>query len=254
MARLSTTRAAVVGRQRAARAAASLGQEVRASRLRRKLTQKVLATKTGVSRSQIAKIETGRGVGVRAAEWFALADALGRYLRFELARDQLAAPVDAGHLDIQQLVLRLARQAGFDDRHVELPGRSGSGWTDVGLVRRASRTLALIECVNTVGDLGASFRSSDRKFADAVQLAAALGGEGPEFRVAMCWVVRDTQRNRELVVRYEHIFEARFPGSSLAWVRAMTNGGPLPEQAGLIWCDRVSSRLFARRPPRQPTD
>jgi transcriptional regulator with XRE-family HTH domain len=252
MARPSRTRSAVVGRQRARAAANSLGDEIRASRLRRNLTQLSLAAKTGVSRSQIAKVETGRGHGVRAAEWFALADALGRFLRFEFARDPLEAPADAGHLDIQQLVLRTAQQAGFDDRRVEMPGRTGNRWTDVAIVQRSARVLVLIECVNTFGDVGAGFRSGDRKLADARDLAVALAGDGTPFEVGSCWVVRDSARNRELVARYRQLFESRFPGSSIGWVLSLTKGEPLPTEPGLVWCDSRATRLFAwrRRTPR----
>jgi len=192
-------------------------------------------------------METARGAGIRPAEWFALADALGRYLRFEFARDPLEAPVDAGHLDIQQLVLRCGRQAGFHDRRVELPGRSGRGWTDVALVKRESRVLVLVECVNTFGDIGASLRASDRKLADALQLAVALGGDGPPFQVRLVWVIRDSARNREVLRRYEQLFVARFTGSSQAWVAALVGGKPVPSEAGLVWCDAAASRLFAAR-------
>ena len=254
MGKLNTSRAAVVGRQHARDAGIALGRSVRASRLRRKWTQAGLAAKTGVSRSQIAKLETGRGSTVRPAEWFALAEALGLHLRFEFARDPLERPADAGHLDIQQLILKLARAAGFDERRVEMPGRGGHRWTDVAIVKRSARVLALVECVNTFGDVGAGFRSSDRKLADALELAAALGGEGVPFQVASCWVVRDSARNREIVGRYRELFESRFSGSSLAWVRALTKGDPVPAEPGLVWCDLRATRLFARRPPRPRSD
>ena len=176
-----------------------------------------------------------------------LAEALGRYLRFEFARDPLHEPPDAGHLEIQQLVLRLGRVAGFDDRRIELPGHSGTGWTDVAFVKRAARVLLLIECVNTFGDVGASLRSGDRKLADALQLAAALGGDDGPFQIGVCWVVRDTARNRELLRRYEDLFAARFTGSSRDWVQAISKGGPIPREPGLIWCDARATRLFAWR-------
>jgi hypothetical protein len=70
--------------------------------------------------------------------------------------------------------------------------------------------------------------------------------------VGLCWVVRDTARNREVINRYRHIFESRFPGSSTAWVRALTEGGPMPTAPGLVWCDLSTTRIFARRRPRDP--
>jgi len=105
----------------------------------------------------------------------------------------------------------------------------------------------VVECWNTFGDLGYATRSSDRKLADALQLAAVLGGDVGAFRVGLCWVVRDTRANRAVVARYAHIFESRFPGSSRAWVEAITKGTPMPSQPGLVWCDVKATRLFARR-------
>lgn len=115
------------------------------------------------------------------------------------------------------------------------------------LLDRRRRRLVIVECWNTFGDLGAAARSSNRKLAEAEALTAALGGDGGPYAIGLCWVVRDTARNRELMSRYEHIFAARFPGSSAGWVRALTEGGPLPAESGLVWCDGRATRLFARR-------
>jgi hypothetical protein len=195
-------------------------------------------------------VEAGRGEGLPNETWFALADALGRYLKFEFARDPLEEPADAGHLDIQKLVFRLGIEGNFDERRVELPGHSGRGWTDVALAKRSTRVLVLVECVNVVGDLGQSFRSGDRKQAEAERLAATLGGDGPPFAVSVCWVVRDSARNRQLLGRYRDLFEARFTGSSVAWVAALSKGGPIPSEPGLVWCDARATRVFAWRQTR----
>ena len=207
-----------------------------------------LATRIGASRAQVARLEAGRGEGAPLEVWFALGEALGRPFRAEFLRDALAQPEGAGHLDIQELVLRLGKAAGHEGRF-ELatrptdPARS----SDAPLLDRRARRLTLVECWNTFGDLGAATRSSDRKLAEAQALAVALGGDGPPYTVGLCWVVRDTAANRALVGRYEHIFASRFPGSSAAWVKALTTGSVPPAQPGLVWCDVRATRLFARR-------
>ncbi|CAN5830072.1 hypothetical protein BH24CHL6_BH24CHL6_00820 [soil metagenome] len=99
----------------------------------------------------------------------------------------------------------------------------------------AAVDLALVECWNTFGGLGAAARSSNRKLADADGLAAILGGDDGPFAVGLCWVVRDTAAHRALMNRYRHIFDSRFPGPSAAWARALTRGGPLPREPGLVW-------------------
>lgn len=216
----------------------------------------MLAGRVGISRSRLAVIEAGRGNGVPAEVWFALGEALGIYLRFEFGRDPLTHLADAGHLDIQELALRASKPGGwlggFELRtRATDPSRS----VDVPLIDQRRRRLVVGECWNTFGDLGAAVRSSDRKVVEAADLAVVKGaqaGEGAErdgepYQVGLCWIVRDTKANRALVDRYQHIFKARFPGSSAQWIKALTRGGPMPKEPGLIWCDVQATRLFARR-------
>jgi transcriptional regulator with XRE-family HTH domain len=252
MSRNRRPRTQIVGEQRAGEAAAQLGREVQATRKRRRLTQDALANRVGISRQRLGDIEAGRGGGAPLTVWFALGEALGRPFRSEFVRDRLEEPVDAGHLAIQELVLKLGRSAGYEGRF-ELPTRPAdpARSSDAPLLDRRGRRLILVECWNTFGDLGAAARSSDRKLADAEALAVVLGGEGKPFKVGLCWVVRDTARNRGLVARYEHIFASRFPESSARWANAITNGGPIPDAPGLVWCDLRATRLFARRRTRE---
>ena len=74
--------------------------------------------------------------------------------------------------------------------------------------------IILQEAWNSIGDIGASLRSSARKAAEADAAAVLAGGDDGPYRVASCWVVRATARNRALVARYPEIFSAAFPGSS----------------------------------------
>jgi hypothetical protein len=215
------------------------------------MTQDALASQVGISRARLADVEAGRGAGVPLEVWFALGEALGIYLRFEFGRDPQADTVGAGHLAIQELVLRVTKPAGWSGGF-EIPTRPSepARSVDAPLIDRARRRLAIVECWNTFGDLGAAARSDNRKLAEAQQIAVAFGGDDGEYQVGLCWVVRDTAANRELVNRYEHVFASRFPGSSQRWVEALTRGGSMPDQPGLIWCDVSATRLYARRHSR----
>ena len=217
------------------------------------MKQASLAARVGISQARLADIEAGRGGGAPLEVWFALAEALGRYLRFEFARDPLQEPSDAGHLPIQELVLRVAHAGGWE-RAFEARSRAlGTDRSvDVRLLDRIGRRLVIAECWNTFGDLGAAARSSNDKVRDAEQQAVAIAGEGEPFEVGLVWIVRDTKANRALVNRYEHIFATRFPGSSAQWVATLTRRGPMPKEPGLIWCDVNATRLFARRNGRRP--
>jgi transcriptional regulator with XRE-family HTH domain len=236
-----------------------LGGELRSARHRRRLTQEQLGDRAGLSRSAVSTIERGRGGGHTLDTWQRLALAVDRPMRIELRRDGREEPADAGHLAIQELVLRLGRRAG-NKGTFELPTRPSdpSRSTDVGLRDDRARLLILVECWNTFGDLGAAIRSTNRKLAEAADLAVALGGERA-YRVACCWVVRDLPRNRNLVARYPELFASRFPGSSAVWVRALTEPpgkeprDDPPSGFGLVWCDALATRLFPWRRPGRST-
>ena len=215
--------------------------------MRRRLTQAQLAVRAGFAQSTISQLERGMGGSLSVESWKQVGLVLSLPLDLAFARDPLETPADAGHLDMQELILRLGRATGRG-RHFELPTRPANPAlsTDVGLVDDALRLLILIECVNLTEKLNAAFRSSERKRAEAEALAIALG-HGRPFAVRQCWVMRDTRRNRELVARYPEIFDARLPGSSANWATALARGGAPPAEPGLVWCDVRATRLFARR-------
>ena len=228
----------------------SQGGKVRAARKRRGWTQVELARRVGVSPSTISAIERGEGGTLSLELWQQVALVLDLPLKLEIGRDALEEPVDAGHLRVQELVLRLGRATGRG-RSFELatkpddPRRS----TDVGLVDDSLRILLLVECVNTFGNVNASMRSSDRKRAEAEALGISIGN-GEPYRVRTCWVVRATKRNRQLLATYPELFMTRFPGSSRAWVDALTNGRSPPNDPGLVWCDLNATHVFEWRPRR----
>jgi hypothetical protein len=157
-------------------------------------------------------------------------------------------PADAGHLRIQEQILRLGRATGRA-RTFELPTRPSdpTASADVGLGDPDHRALILVECWNAIGDIGSAARSTARKVAEAEQLAIAREGEGGPYRVASVWVVRATRRNRVLVASYPEVFATRFPGSSVGWTLALAAGAAPPEQPGLVWCDIAATRPFAWR-------
>jgi hypothetical protein len=195
----------------------------------------------------ISRAERGLGGGLTLDARQRIAIALGTSFRASLRRDPMADTADAGHLAMQEGVLRIGRAAGYRGL-VELPTRPAEPWRsiDVALVDAARRRLLVIECWNSIGDIGAAARASSRKVAEAEDLATARWGEAPH-RVALVWVVRATARNRALVARYPEVFAARFPGSSAACVRALADGAAPPEEAGLVWMTVDATRIYPWR-------
>lgn len=214
-------------------------------RLRRRWTQAALAERAGVGRLIVGRSE--RGVGPLDLETLErVSMALEAALLVDLGRDLLEDVADAGHLAMQELVLRGARVAGFDTRF-ELPPRPAEPRRsiDVALASEARRLAIGVECWNTIGDVGAASRSSARKQAELE--AHAVSRWGAEARVRSVWVVRATARNQALIARYPEVFAARFPGSSKAWIETLMTGSEPPGESGLVWSDVGATRLFAWR-------
>jgi transcriptional regulator with XRE-family HTH domain len=222
-----------------------LGKAVRSARTRHRWTQAQLAARVGVHQSLISRIELGRGIFVRLELWVALGVALGRPLAVSFSRPlgEPRVPADAGHLAMQECLLALARGTGRTSTF-ELPTRASdpSRSIDVCLRDARHRVLIIAEAWNTFGDVGAATRSTNRKVAEAADLAATID-DGPAYRVSSIWVVRTSSANRGLLGRYPAIFAAACPGSSRSWARALTRGGPPPIARGLVWLDPLTGRV-----------
>jgi transcriptional regulator with XRE-family HTH domain len=213
------------------------------------LSQGELGRRAGVGRSVVSRAE--RGVGALDLDALErLAAALDVPLAISIGRDLRQDDLETGHLAMQEQVLRFGRVAGFT-RQFEMPTRPAEPWRscDIGLGSARQRVAVDVECWNSFGDIGAATRSSNRKVAELAQIAVAYWGA--DARAVLVWVVRDTARNHALVARYPEVFASRFTGSSRAWVLALTKGGPVPDEPGLIWCDLSRGRLhpWRRRDP-----
>lgn len=235
----------LAGDQEAERIALACGAELRASRRRRRLTQAQLAERVGCGHAWVGRLEQGRGADAPVRTWIRLGIALGRPVAISFSRDLAEAPVDAGHLSAQEIVLRLARARGASGLF-ELatrpsdPARSA----DVGIRDDRQRTLILVEIWNRVDDVRRAARASDRKAAEAADLAAF---RDPAYRVAQCWLFVDNAANRGLVRRYPEVIRARCPGSSVRWVAALVDGAPAPDASGVCWIDTRSGRISPMR-------
>jgi transcriptional regulator with XRE-family HTH domain len=225
--------------------AINLGRTVKAGRLRLGLQQKQLAARVNVTQAWISRIELGHGDRVPLRTWVAIGTALRQPLAISFTRPltQMREPADAGHLSMQERLLELAR-ATARAATFELPTRPADPRHSIDVCVRDSRHRVLIiwEIWNTFGDIGAAIRSTNRKRAEALTLAAIVDA-GPPYRVATVWVVRPTAANRALIARYPEIFHSGFPGSSRLWVKALETGAVPPDRPGLVWLDPASGRL-----------
>jgi transcriptional regulator with XRE-family HTH domain len=232
--------------------AIALGGRVRAGRKHLRLTQAELAERLGVHQSWLSRIELGRGGSVTLEMWIRLGLALKQPLAVSLSRPigETRQPADAGHLQIQEALMRRARATGRT-AFFELPTRPSdpSRSIDVCVRDARHRVLFIEEAWNTFGDVGGAVRSTNRKAAEASDLAATVDG-GPDYRVATVWVVRDNPGNREIIRRFPEIIASAFPGSSREWVDALTTSNAPPKRAGIVWYDASTDQIHEWRRPR----
>jgi transcriptional regulator with XRE-family HTH domain len=224
-----------------------IGGEIRTMRERRGWTRTELARRAGIGRMVESRVERGTtNLDVDVLQRIAVA--MDRPLLVTFGRDLLEAPADAGHLAMQELVLRVGRGAGYSGTF-ELPTRPNEPWrsVDVGLTSATEHRMVLVECWNTFGDIGAAARSTNRKGSELHDLAVGRWGDGAQ--VGIVWVVRATARNHALLLRYPEVFNTRFPSSSRAWLEALTQGTTPPDKPGLIWSDVGATRLYEWRRP-----
>lgn len=254
--RVRRTSEVIEGQREAVTLAGTLGQAVRAGRRAKRMSLGDLAARVGLSRTRIAEIERGEGSGAPLRIWIAIGIALERPLAVGFSRplDAQRGAADAGHLEIQEHVLGLARATGRRGTF-ELPSRptDPSRSTDVGIRDDRHRALIQTECWNTFGDLGAAIRATNRKAVEAAAYAiATTTGEAEPYRVATVWVVRGSAGNRAIIARYPHIIQAAFPGSSRRWVASLASGEPPPTDPGLVWYDPGTRRLTEHRHVTMP--
>jgi transcriptional regulator with XRE-family HTH domain len=222
----------------------TLGERRRAARL----TQAQVAERAALSQQEVSHLERGHGGSAPLQTWASVGAALGLQLAafFEQAPGA-SQPTDLQHLRGQNLIVATAAEGGWASTPEALlpeDGRSPRS-IDVLLVREARREAAVVELWDLLLDGGAAMRGLEAK------VHATRNRLGPAWRVEGLLVVRATARNRGLVRELAPLFAARYPASSVEWLRAFANETtPMPTGSGFAWTDVAGTRMVAARSPR----
>jgi transcriptional regulator with XRE-family HTH domain len=226
------------------------GTVLREARVAAGLYQAVVAERAGVSQSYWSRLERGAAGSVELETLAACGAAIGLQLAAFYERAPGAdQPRDIEHAKRQSYLIRLAAHGGWAAAP-EAP-LAGDGprprSIDVLLSRAERREAAVTEIWDLLLDVGDAMRGLDAK---VLETARRLG---PTWRVSGLLLLRRTARNRALVRELAPLIGARFPASSSAWLRSLSDPAtPMPVGAGFAWTNVQGDRLIATRigPPQ----
>jgi hypothetical protein len=224
-------------------------------------SQQMAADRCGISQARWSELERGLGARATLETWAIAAASVGLQLAsFLEGAPGASVPRDIEHARRQSALIEFAAKGGWralPELPVDRVIRSRS--VDVALLRESRREAAPFEIWDWFDDVGASFRGLDSKRQLLIDRLERESGDSlaEPWRVAACFVVRDTARNRRLVDELRPLFVARFPGSSGAWLAALRDpDAPMPVEDGFLWSDRqgrLSGSHLGRSRPRPVT-
>ena len=239
------SRQQLAARERAAYLAHRVGIALRETRVAAGLTQAEVANRAGVSQTEISRLERGRGARSDLEMLAACGAAVGlRLATFFEQAPGASQPRDIEHLRRQSLLVGIAARGGWHAAPESSIPNDGPRprSIDVLLTRATTREAAVVEIWDLLLDGGEAMRSLDAK------VLATRARLGSEWRIEGLFLFRRTSRNRALVKTLAPLIEARFPASSITWLRALSlTGASMPDAAGFAWTSVAGDRLIAAR-------
>lgn len=230
-----------------------IGLSLRALRMRRRWRQEDLASRVGVSRSLIARLERGGVDRLTLRRLESIATELGARIEVRVmwqgeALDRL---LDARHAGLVETVVRLLRDAHWEvATEVSFNERGERGSIDILAFHDATRSLLVIEVKSTVPDLQAMLVTLDRKG----RLAAIVGRERSwsARTVSRILVLPNDRTSRRRVSRHSATFVAVLPARTLAvrrWIRK-----PIGALNGILFVTDVTGASARHRVTASPAD
>ena len=241
------------------RNSARLGRGFRAIRVRANRTQLDVATRAGIPRALVGRVERGDLARLRLDQLVALATALHAdvdiILRWEGA--ELDRLLNAGHSAMHEIVVGILTAAGW---HV-VPERSFSVWGERGVVdllawHAATRSLLVVELKTEIVDVQRLIGTVDRYRRLAPAVVRDLGWQ--PVTVGAWVAIAESSTNRRRLHEHANVLRAAFPSDGRTipgWLQRPS--GPLAALSYLSDA-RVANRTSARssrrrvRPPRDP--
>ena len=192
-----------------------IGRSIRALRMRRGWRQADLATRAGVARSVVGRIERGERPGLTVDALDAVVAALGAIaeIRVLWQGERLDRLLDESHARLVELVVRHLRELGWDVAVEVTFARYGErGSIDVLAFHPLRRVLLVIEVKSVTPDMQAMLVGLDRKGRLAPALAADRGWDAST--TARLLVIWDTRTNRRRLDAFHSTVRAQLPAGT----------------------------------------
>ncbi|MGI8703654.1 MAG: helix-turn-helix transcriptional regulator [Candidatus Limnocylindrales bacterium] len=231
-------RAIYAGDRELRRAAARFGEEIRAFRLRARLSQAQVARAVGAARSVICALEAG-DPGVNMRTRFRVASLLGADMRLALypsAPPMIADPVQAR---IVERLVAACHSSWHTTVEAPVPG-VGRRSSDLRLANEDDIVLFEVET---------RLRSWEAILRECHDKREAVIASRPNTRVHVALVLPTSRHHRHLVRGHPATVRSAFPATSAEALRALMQGGTWPGDA-IVWV-RSDGELVGW-PERQP--
>ncbi len=201
-----------------------VGRSIRALRIRLGLRQSDLATKAGVSRSVVSRIERGQITSTTLGALESICIGVGADLdvRLRWHGEGLDRLLDEAHAGIVERFVRDLRAAGWETAlEVTFNEYGGRGSVDAVGWHPATRSLLISEVKSVIPDAQGTLMPLDRKTRLGMKIGRSRGWDPTS--VSRVLVVRDGSTNRRRVELLGATFDAALPvrGAEFRrWVRA----------------------------------
>jgi transcriptional regulator with XRE-family HTH domain len=211
-----------------------VGLSLRALRRRRRLSQERLASRVGLSRQTIVRIERGHADSLTLRTIERVATALGASVNLRILwhGEGLDRLLDAAHADLTDAVLQLLRSMGWEvATELSFNMRGDRGTIDILGFHADTGSLLVIEIKSVVPDLQAMLGTLDRKVRVAEAVASERGWRAQT--VSRLLVLPDDRTARRRVERHGAVFGTALPSRTVTvrqWLKA-----PVGRLAGILF-------------------
>jgi transcriptional regulator with XRE-family HTH domain len=221
-----------------------LGRQIRAVRVRQRLTQAELAARAGCSRKTIWAMETGRAHRLRIGAIEAVIGAVGAPadIRIFWNGPELDRLLDAGHASMTAAVKRQLERLGWIAKVEVSYSRYGErGRIDLLAWHEPSTSLLVVEIKTELVDVQDLLGTLDAKARLSAGAARGLGwNSGP---VVPAIVFAESRTTRDRLARLGTLFDryAVRGRDAMAWLRH-----PVGSPSGLLWLTGAAGPVAGR--------